>query len=140
MSADWPKYCCAFLRDAKGRYLLERRPDHEVEITGRLTCFGGERHTYEHPDDCIRRELLEELGCAAEALRLRLRLLGAGGQIIAWFYEGLAPPAEHIHTEPGVELRWAEPVELPDLPLGSWNRAAFIAIRSGSSEAIVDDP
>src|SRR5579859_7212422 len=59
--SPWPKYVCAILEDAEGRFLLESRLDDARLAAGRLTCFGGRREDDESPEECLRRELREEL-------------------------------------------------------------------------------
>ena len=137
--AGWPRYCCAILRDERGRYLLEKRPDHDDDLPGKLVCFGGGREPDEHPDASIRRELVEELGIAPERLEFCVRLMGTSGRVIGWFYRGEAPRPEQIVTEAGVEAVWADWDELRLLPVGLWNLAAIEAERRGEPVAIVND-
>lgn len=134
----WPRFCCAILRDDRGRYLLEQRRIDDEHMPGQLVCFGGGRERDEHPDACVRRELLEEIGWAPPTLRLCLRLLGRDGRVIAWFYRGIAPMASEIRTEPGVRAVWASWDELSGLPVGDWNLAAIIAEQRGLTETVVD--
>lgn len=136
--AHWPRFCCAILRDAAGRYLLERRSDDDEHMPGQLVCFGGGRNPDEHPDDSIRRELREEIGCELTALEFCLILRGRDSRTIAWFYRAPAPAPTRVRTEPGVRAVWAAWHELGALPIGNWNLAAMIAEREGRSEALVD--
>lgn len=135
-SACWPAYCCAILRDAAGRYLLERRPLHETAAPGKLVCFGGGREVGEHPDACIQRELVEELGYHQARVE-RCLVLRSNRRVIAWFYRGAAPTPDTIMTEPGVVAVWHGWDELAALPLGGWHIAALVAEREGRSEAAV---
>jgi 8-oxo-dGTP pyrophosphatase MutT (NUDIX family) len=138
--AHWPEYCCAILRDVEGRYLLERRPTDAKDAAGQLTCFGGKRNPGEHPDRCIRREIWEELHWRVGALKLELcvKLLGADGKPVAWFYSGAGPgPAVTVQTLPGVECVWLSEAELAAANLSGWHRAALEAERSGQAEARV---
>lgn len=136
--ADWPRYCCAILRDAAGRYLLERRPPDAAAAAGLLTCFGGTRLDGEHPEVCIRRELREELGVdfARARLKLSVRLIAINDEDVAWFYRGVAPHAEHIVAEPGVEIVWAASPEQAGCPLSPWHATALAADRNGETVAI----
>src|SRR5262249_21237674 len=85
---NWPKYVCAILEDAEGRLLLERRPDNAQLAAGRLTCFGGRREAAETPEECLRRELREELSWEPQALEKRVELWVAD-DLVAWFYEAV---------------------------------------------------
>ncbi|MBI3866338.1 MAG: NUDIX domain-containing protein, partial [Planctomycetia bacterium] len=82
---DWPKYVCAILEDAEGRLLLESRPDDARLAAGRLTCFGGLREAGESPEECLRRELREELAWEPATIEMRVALRVAG-ELTAWFY------------------------------------------------------
>lgn len=141
----WPPYCCVTLRDALGRFLLERRPGTARVAAGSLTCFGGTRNRDEPPEACVRRELVEELGpAAAEAI-------GAGPielavivrtptRPIAWFYSAQAPgPGVALICEPGYAAVWLSQAELASAPLARWHRAAITSHLSGEREAIVND-
>ena len=141
---DWPEYCCAILRDAAGRYLLDRRPSDSRAAPGQLTCFGGKRNPGETPDDCVRRELLEELGTDVGPLELCVRLFGrrpgAPDRLIAWFYRGSAPPPDRLTTEPGHSAEWINPANLDSAQIGRWNRPALQAERRGDTTAVIHLP
>lgn len=49
------------IRDESGRYLLTRRPAG-THLAGLWEFPGGKRHAEESLEDCLRRELIEELG------------------------------------------------------------------------------
>jgi 8-oxo-dGTP pyrophosphatase MutT (NUDIX family) len=112
---------------------MEKRPAHKEHAPGLLTCFGGARERGEEPDTCIRRELLEELGCAADSLEPCVRLLGEGGRAIAWFYRGPAPAPDVRALEPGCRAVWAAWEDLLVLPVAPWHMAAMSAERAGQS-------
>lgn len=133
---DLPAYCCAILRDAAGRYLLEQRPLHETAAAGKLVCFGGGREQGEDPDACIRRELVEELGYH-DARVERCVVLRSNRRVIAWFYRGAAPEPGAIVTEAGVAAVWHAWEELAGLPIGDWHAAALRAERDGRMDALV---
>lgn len=156
----WPAFCCAILRDAEGRYLLEQRPpprggSRGSRTTGQLTCFGGSRERGETPEQCIRRELEEELGWQVnrEHLTLGIRLINAGtkpmrfragpvipGGSIAWFFRGAAPePTRTLVTEPGYRALWLRPDELAGADLSLWHRVVLEADAAGQSVASVTE-
>ncbi len=172
-SGAWPAFCCAILRDPQGRYLLEKRPPRADksgravarrarggsgraprEPGGLVTCFGGSREPSETPEQCIRRELLEELGwdVAKGHLAPAVRLVNAGtqvmrfrgglvrpGQVIAWFYRGLAPgPETPLLTEPGYAALWLTPEETFAADLSRWHRTVLEAERRGEDACGVD--
>lgn len=139
--AHWPEYCCAILRDAQGRYLLERRPADAKDAPGLLTCFGGKRNPGEHPDRCIRREIFEELNWRVGALRLevRVRLMGADGRVVAWFYRGAGPgPGVTVRTLPGVRCEWHDSTAIAAAEISGWHRAALDAEAAGRASAVID--
>lgn len=122
---------------------MEVRPPHEQRESGWITCFGGGRLEGEHPDECIRRELAEELGWTVEpgALEFCVRLVGTrNGQPreIAWFYRATAPgPGVQLVTEPGVEAMWVEFEQTQETRVSLWHRAVIAAERAGESIARV---
>lgn len=130
----WPEYCCAILRDDRGRYLLERRPASKLSAPGLLVCFGGRREPHESPEACLLRELQEELGWTPpRPLRLCTRLLGPADRQIAWFFRGEAP-ANPNPQEPGVQAVWLEPGDidhLAELSVSPWHILALSAEHAG---------
>lgn len=141
---DWPAYCCAFIRDGAGRFLLERRPPRTPGAPRLLTCFGGTREAGERPDECIRRELHEELRwgpCFIEALDLRVHLvLRSPRREVAWFYRSSPiDAAAPIVCEPGYEPVWVAPEDLPTAPLSGWHAVVFSAYLRGEALARIDE-
>ncbi|MFZ4572758.1 MAG: NUDIX hydrolase [Phycisphaerales bacterium] len=136
INESWPEYCCAIIRDHAGRYLLEERPPDTRLAAGKLTCFGGRREPGEHPDACIARELLEELGLRSAPAdlgphRLTLRI---GPRRVAWFYTLTIDAATTLQTEAGRQPRWIAPSDLAHHPLSEWHIAAIAAVAEGKSE------
>jgi 8-oxo-dGTP pyrophosphatase MutT (NUDIX family) len=129
------------LRDAAGRYLLERRPADARDAPGLLTCFGGKRNRGEHPDRCIRRELFEELNWRTGALRIErcVRLVDGDRAEVAWFYRASAPgPTVRARPLDGVRLEWVGSDALAGAELSGWHRAALEAERDGRGVAAID--
>ena len=134
---DWPVWCCAILRDLRGRFIFERRPSHEIDAPGMLTCFGGGREAGEEPETCLRRELVEELGWRAGALELCVVLTTPKG--VAWFYRGAGPEEGTVTAlEAGYVAEWIEPAALAAAGVGGWNLAAIDAEMRGLRVARAD--
>lgn len=136
---DWPPpdYCCAILEDRRGRLLLQRRGPDARRAANRVTCLGGSREADEPPDDCIRRELAEEIGHVPARLDRRLVLV-VEGKLVAWFYRGgLAVAIDELVLEPGLDVLLAGREELADLPMHPWHKAAIEAEARGEARLVV---
>lgn len=134
----WPLYACAILEDADGRLLLESRPNSARLAAGQLTCFGGRRESDETPDDCLRRELREELGWAPEHFEKSVELRVAG-ELIAWFYHArLDVEIDQLRTAPDVRALLVSPSGLRQLPLSPWHAAVIDAWRNGKQVVELD--
>lgn len=135
---DLPQYACAILEDAEGRLLLESRPDDALHAAGRLTCFGGRREAGETPEECLRRELREELAWVPQHLEKRVALK-VGGTLMAWFYHArLDRDVAALRLVPGFRALLVKPAELPNLPVSAWHRAVLNAWLSGEIEVVLD--
>ena len=141
MSSDdptWPRFCCVRLVDAHARWVFEQRPRDARNAAGKVTCLGGTREPGEHPDECIRREIREELGRELTGLAVLTRLTRQG-QPLAWFYGAtLADPGPLTHLIPGHTLIFLEGPRWAELDLAPWHRAALHAIQDGRPEQSVD--
>jgi len=158
--ADWPLFVCLILTDARGRYVLERRPSTARAAPGKLTCFGGSREPGERPEAALDRELREELclSCAAAGADCSSVVLVLVRQAtpripphpphppippqpptpIAWFYRGHLPTGvEPVCRIPGHEVVFIDPDQLLDAELAPWHRAALTAFRNGQAVANV---
>lgn len=129
----WPQYVCAILEDSAGRLLLESRPLCARLAPGRLTCFGGRRNAGEAPEECLRRELREELNWEPQTLDKRVELWVAG-ELIAWFYHGAFDvTVGDLHVAPGYQALLVPQRELSDAPLSPWHAAALGAWLQGNA-------
>lgn len=138
----WPRFCCAIVRGADGRYLLEQRPAQSARAAGLMTCFGGTREEGEEPRACLHRELREELGLSEEMIGLlgfqHAVTLRRRGELVAWFYAAAhaLPTDVRLITEPGHEAVWLSEAEVRmEARLSSWHRAALTAYFTGEAEA-----
>lgn len=143
--ADWPAFCCAIMRDAKGRYLLERRPAWAMAASGKLTCFGGKREPGESPEVCLRRELDEEIKHRPPSgtLERAVTLLWTGpdkvfsgrkvvsGGVLAWYYNVPAPDPGVRCVLSGHSAIWVMPNNLLSSDLSDWHRTALKAMLDG---------
>jgi 8-oxo-dGTP pyrophosphatase MutT (NUDIX family) len=143
MMVDWPKYVCAILEDAQGRLLLESRPDDARLAAGRLTCFGGRREAAESPEECLRRELREELSWEPRTLEKRVSLWVAG-DLVAWFYHAvLDVEIDQLRIAPGFKAVLVSRVALSEfalseIPVSPWHRAALGAWLDGRTAVELD--
>lgn len=121
------------LVDEVGRYIMERRPPEEALRTGGLTCLGGGRLADEHPDDCLRRELMEEIGWAPVAIE-RVATLTVGTRRIAWFYKAKYTGATPVHREAGYAIELITVEDTTGERVSHWHRAVFSGIQQGETE------
>lgn len=134
----WPKYACAILEDAAGRLLLESRPADARLAAGRLTCFGGRREAGETPEECLRRELREELAWEPRKLEKQVELWVAG-DLVAWFYHARLDVGLHqLRVAPGFEALLVSPREISDLPVSPWHAAVLSAWINGQTAVRLD--
>jgi len=126
-----PQYACAILEDAEGRLLMESRPEDARLAAGRLTCFGGRREAGETPEECLRRELREELSWEPGTLEKRVELWVAG-ELVAWFYHAeLDVAVDQLRVATGHEAVLVSRRERPDLPVSPWHAAVIGAWLAG---------
>ncbi len=134
----WPKYVCAILEDAEGRLLLESRPDDARLAAGRLTCFGGRREAGETPEECLRRELREELNWVPQTFDKRVELWVAG-DLVAWFYHAVLDIGiDQLLVAPGHKALLVSRPELSSLPVSPWHAAVLGAWLEGRAVVELD--
>ena len=136
---SWPTYVCAILEDSEGRLLLESRPDDARLAAGRLTCFGGRREGAETPEECLRRELREELAWEPQALEKQIALWVAG-ELTAWFYHAVLDVGlDHLRPAPGFKPQLVPRQELSTHPLSPWHAAVLTAWLAGKDKVELDE-
>ncbi len=104
----------ALIRSADGRYLIRRRPPTPGSpMPGYWEFPGGKCEAGESPEDCVRREILEEVGLPIVVQRLR-RIVDhvyPHGHVILSFFDCVL-----IHADPGPDpatgFLWARTAEL----------------------------
>ena len=129
-SSLWPNYACAILLSPDQSIWLEDRPLSARHARGLLTCFGGRREPQESPEECLRRELQEELDWSPVHVQKSVELW-VGHHPMAWFY--LVQPAAHpgdLHPR-GAPARLIAWKDLFQNPVSPWHRAVLEAWHSG---------
>jgi 8-oxo-dGTP pyrophosphatase MutT (NUDIX family) len=136
---NWPKYVCAILEDTEGQLLLESRPDDARPAAGRLTCFGGRREAGETPEECLRRELREELNWEPRTFAMCVELRVAG-DLVAWFYHAVLDVGlDQLRVPPEYQARLVSRSDLTVLPVSPWHAAVLRAWLDGKSAVDLDE-
>lgn len=124
---EWPQYACCILEDSDGKLLLESRPADARYAPGQVTCFGGRREAAETPEECLQRELREELGWEPAKVEKRVELWVAG-ELVAWFYHAaLDVGLEQLRVAPGRQALLVSRLALASLPVSPWHAAVIAA-------------
>lgn len=135
---DWPEYVCAILEDSAGHLLLESRPPDARFAAGQLTCFGGRREGGENPEQCLRRELREELNWEPQICEKQVELR-VGGQLVAWFYYARLDVAiDRLQVLPNHQALLVPSSSLQELPLSHWHAVTLKAWLEGRSQVELD--
>ncbi len=109
-----------------GSYLMMHRTKKEQdENAGKWIGIGGHMKEDETPEECVRREIVEETGLTVEDLKLRgvlTFILPAWGNELTFLYT--ASTKEEISREcPEGVLKWIPVDEVMELPLWEGDRA-----------------
>lgn len=136
-----PPYCCIVLAEEEGGALLMEERQQAKVAAGKLTCFGGKREPAEEPLSCALRECREELGWTPPATPRRTVDLYVDGELIAWFYEAVAPSRDEPLTfEAGRRGVWLGADELDHPQLSDWHASVLRARRRGEQRADFTTP
>jgi 8-oxo-dGTP diphosphatase len=135
---DWPEYACAILEDGKGRLLLESRPGHARFAAGKLTCFGGRREDGESPEQCLRRELREELNWEPAEVEKRIELWIAGAPKAWFFHASLDTGFDLSGIAPGHRGVFVSKSDLLQLPVSPWHAAVLATWLSRGARVELD--
>jgi mutator protein MutT len=112
------KVCAAVVRSG-GKTLLCKRPEGSAHA-GFWEFPGGKVDAGETERECLRREMLEELGCETLPLDVVFRIAHEypGKRVSVAFYRTIpAPGAAPFAPKEGQELRWVDADEIRALPL-----------------------
>ncbi len=113
----------ALIRDAAGRYLItRRRPGSHLE--GLWEFPGGKRESAETFEECLRRELIEELAATFQVGKLveTVRWKYQDRQVVLHFYECRLESGT-IEPREGQAMAWVEPARLADYDFPPADRA-----------------
>lgn len=125
-----PEHACAILVDHRGRLALQLRPPGVRHAPEQLTCFGGKREPGENAEECLVRELAEELAWRPESFVPAVDLV-KGDRWIARFFQAQLPESVHLRVEPGFALIRVPLPALPGLPVSSWHVRVLAAWQAG---------
>ena len=119
--------------EREGRYLmLHRVKKKEDENAGKWIGLGGHLLAHESPEECIRREVMEEAGLTLTDLRLRgilTFILPDWGDELTFLYTAGAEGEVSPNCDEG-ELRWVPVEKVEDLPLWEGDRLFLPLLRT----------
>lgn len=122
----------AILVNAAGKILIQQRDEKPgLKYPGYWTTFGGKVEAGEHPDEAMRRELLEEIELAPELRLWKTRQFTEqvhGGLVVVeqWLYIGRVDlPAEAITLNEGQALGFFGLDDLDTIPIAFGLKAVF---------------
>ena len=104
--------------------MMHRVKKEEDENAGKWIGIGGHLEENESPEECIRREALEEAGMNLTGLRLRgiiTFILPDWGNELTFLYTAQTDTVEFKECSEGV-LKWIPITEVMDLPLWEGDR------------------
>ena len=122
----------AIIRDASGRYLIAQRRAGS-HLAGLWEFPGGKRHDDETLEECLRRELVEELGATFA--------VGERVETVRWTYDDTTIALSFFrceHTSGAIEAReapaiaWVTPERLADYEFPPADRALIDQLRGAA--------
>lgn len=121
---------CAGIARRAGRVLVCRRRDDQSH-PGRWEFPGGKIEPGETPQECLRRELEEELGVDAVVgpLLTRYRHAYPAGPVVDLWFFAIEGYRGHLRNRVFAELRWADLDELESLDLLEADRPIVALLR-----------
>jgi len=118
---------------------LESRPGDAKLAAGRLTCFGGRREGEETPEECLRRELREELNWVPRTFEKCVELWVAG-ELVAWFYHALVDIGiDQLRVARNHQALLVSRQSLSVLPVSPWHAAVLNAWFEGRPLVELDE-
>ncbi len=118
-------YACAIISVDKNHYLLEQRGADAQFAAGKLTCFGGRCEADESTQDCLLRELQEELSWQPQHLE-KAHELWVGDRYVADFFKcKLDVEFNHLKFEKGRSGILVHESELETHPISEWHLAVL---------------
>lgn len=110
---------CAVIEDGAGRVLVAQRPAHK-HLGLKWEFPGGKVEEAERPEDALRREIKEELGCSVTVTQSLPRFFHDYGVVVIEMFpfvcslpSGATAPHPHEH----VALQWVRHEDLLQLDL-----------------------
>jgi 8-oxo-dGTP diphosphatase len=124
----------AIVRDEQGRYLIVRRRPG-THLAGLWEFPGGKREVAESIEDCLRRELAEELG-AAFTVQDKVATIpwdyGDRAVVLHFFRCGLGGAT--VVAREGQEIAWVAPDKLDDYAFPPADEALVARLMNSSLE------
>lgn len=118
--------------EKEGSYLMMHRiKKQQDENAGKWIGIGGHMKEDETPEECVRREILEETGLTADNLKLRgilTFILPAWGNELTFLYTASTKEEVSKECTEGV-LKWIPIEEVMDLPLWEGDRIFLPLLR-----------
>ena len=111
------KTVSAILKSADGRFLMQLRDDNpKIQYRGCWTNFGGYIEPGESPEQCMRRELEEEIGFKAGEVKL-WKVLPWENYLVHIFEVPIDKSIEELHLTEGADMRFFTKEEILDTNL-----------------------
>ena len=111
--------------------MMHRIKKQQDENAGKWIGIGGHMKEDETPEDCVRREILEETGLTVDNLKLRgilTFILPAWGNELTFLYTASTKEEVSKECTEGI-LKWIPIEEVMDLPLWEGDRMFLTLLR-----------